>query len=231
LEMTVISWRRLASPKCSRIIKVTDTIPPFTKPPNILRSNCRHKHWLIVNIKRGNTYSLMKKAAQKTKQIERYKNYSNIVSNKKHQFSRVSDPCFKSISKSQRSARCSGGTGGHFGGRLGSTKKSIGHGKDLTGVQGYLRTVEGQTSLTFWLYSGSGRTTRTNIGVNSKGRIFTNKRNQKKPFGAKAAKNKSYKKIQKQKNFKVPSWRNKLTSGQKKNFGKVLLPYFGKQIV
>jgi hypothetical protein len=176
----------------------------------------------------------MKKAAQKTKQNKRYSKFSEKVSETKHRFSRLSDPCFKSISKSQRSVRTSCAAGARFGSSSKRPPVAIGRGKDLTRVQGYLRTVEGQTSLTFWLYSSSGhgnkRTNRTNR-PNSKRKIFTGKRNQNKPFGAKTAKNKSYKRVQKQKFSKLPVRRNKLTSTQKKNFGKVLLPYFGKQIV
>ena len=69
--------------RCSRITKVTDTIPPFKKPPNILRSNCRHKRWLIVNKERTHMY-WQKKAAQKTKQNKRYSKDSDIVSKAKH---------------------------------------------------------------------------------------------------------------------------------------------------
>jgi hypothetical protein len=143
----------------------------------------------------------------------------------------VRKTCFKSISKSQRSVRKPFGAGGRFGGRFGSTKSTCRGGKDLTGVQGYLRTVEGQTSLTFCL---SVRTTSNNkpkLYRNSQERIFTSKRNQAKPFGSKINKPKGYKKKQEQKFSKVPSWRYRLTSKQKKNFDKVLLPYFEKQIV
>jgi hypothetical protein len=183
----------------------------------------------------------MKKSAQKTKQNKRYRKKSDIVSKVNHRSSRVRNPCFKSLTKGQRSVRTFPGTRGRFGGRFGSTIErgegsnlAIGHGKDLTRVQGYLRTAEGKTSLTFWLYSSSGRgnkrTNRTNR-PNSKRDIFSRKRNQNKRFGTKTAKNKSYKKVQEQKFSKGPSRRYKLTSTQKKNFGKILRPYFGSQIV
>jgi hypothetical protein len=183
----------------------------------------------------------MKKAAQKTKQNKRYRKKSDIVSKVNHRSSRVRNPCFKSLTKGQRSVRTFPGTRGRFRGRFDSKEDSSlaigrgkGHGKDLTRVQGYLRTVEGQTSLTFWLDSGFTRTTRNNKSNsyrNSQGRISTKNWNQKKPFGAKTAKNKSFKRVQEQKFSKLPVRRNKLTRNQKKNFGKILLPYFGKQIV
>jgi hypothetical protein len=181
----------------------------------------------------------MKKAVQKTKYSKRYSkqtNCSDIVSKRKHRFSRVRNPCFKSLSRSKRSVRGPGAAGARFGS---SSKRptrgaqlEIRLGKDLTGEQGYLRHVQSETSLTFWLYSSSGRgNKRTNSTnrPNSKCCIFANKRNWKKPFGAKTAKNKSYKKVQEQKISKLPVRRNKFTSKQQKNFGKVLLPYFGKQ--
>jgi hypothetical protein len=182
-----------------------------------------------------------KKAAQKTKQNRSYSKKSDIVSKVKHRSSRVRNPCFKSLTKDQRSVRTFPGTRGRFGGRFDSkvgrgehSNLAIGRGKDLTRVQGYLRTVEGQTSLTFWLDTGFTRTTRTNKPKgyrNSQRKIFTGKRNQNKPFGAKTNKNKGYKKVQSDNFSKLPVRRNKFTRKQQKSLGKILLPYFGKQIV
>jgi hypothetical protein len=183
----------------------------------------------------------MKKAVQKTKYSKSYseqRKYSDIVSKTKHRFSRVRNPCFKSISRSQRSVRTSRG---RFGGRFDSTNSAIGRGKDsnlaigrgkdLTRVQGYLRTAEGKTSLTFWLPRTTSNNKSIYRGRNSQAKIFSRKRNQNKRFGSKINKNKSYKKNHTDNFSKLPSRRYKLTSTQKKNIGKILLPYFGKQIV
>jgi hypothetical protein len=173
----------------------------------------------------------IKESTQKTKQNKRYSKYSDIVSKAKHRFSRVRNPCFKSLSKDQRSVRTPFWACGRSGGRFGSTKRTCGRGKDLTGVRGYLRTTEGQTSVTFCLSVRKTRTNKPKLYRNSQRKIFTGKRNQNKPFGSKINKNKGYRKNQSDNFSKLPVRRNKLTSAQKKNFGKVLLPYFGKQIV
>jgi hypothetical protein len=143
----------------------------------------------------------------------------------------VRNPCFKSISKDQRAVRTSFGAGARFGSNSKRDNLAIGRGKDLTRVQGYLRTVEGQTSLTFWLTRTTSNYKSSTGYRNSQGRISTKNWNQAKPFGAKTAKNKSYKKVQEQKFSKLSVRRNKFTHKQKKNLGKVLRPYFGSQIV
>jgi hypothetical protein len=94
--------------------------------------------------------------------------------------------------------------------------------------------MESETSLTFWLDTGFTRRTSTNKPKgyrNSQGHIFTRKWNQVKPFGLKIANKEGYKKKQEQKFSKLPVRRNTFSRKQKKNFGKVLLPYVGKQIV
>jgi hypothetical protein len=89
-----------------------------------------------------------------------------------------------------------------------STKLAIGRGKDLTGVRGYLRTIEGQTSVTFCLSVRKTSTNKPKLYRNSKARIFSSKWNQNKPFGAKTNKSKGYRKNQSDNFSKVPSWRN-----------------------
>jgi hypothetical protein len=217
--------------RCSRITKVTATIPPFKKPPNILRSNSRqHKRWLIVNKERTHMY-WQKKAAQKTKQNKRYSKKSDIVSKVKHRFSRVSDPCFKSLTKGKRSVRKPFGAGARFGSSSKRPSLAIGRGKDLTGVQGYLRTTEGQTSLTIWLTRTTSNNKSSKGYRNSQRDIFSRKRNQNKSFGSKVNKTKGYRKNQSDNFSKLPVRRNKFTRKQQKNLGKILVPYFGKQIV